>query len=154
MNQSSKNARSVGSHSLSEKLSFGKRLVELWQDFQHDQNWKYEELPPAQLLENLRLPKYSRNRDELARADWFWSCRPRLLTAAGDMVWLLVTLGLPLWLFIVPSIGVPFIIVSAMIVNTQIVRSVGWRRDYELSIDRLIRISTNGQDTLGTDVLA
>jgi hypothetical protein len=154
MNQSSKNTRSVSSHSLSEKLSFGKRLVELWQDFQHDQNWKYEELSPAQLLENLRLLKYSRNRDEFARANWFWSRRPRLLTVASYIVWLLVALGLPFWLFIVPSIGVPFIIISAMIVNTQIVRSVWWRRQYELSIDRLIRISTNGRDTLGTDVLA
>jgi hypothetical protein len=154
MNQSSKNTRRVSSHSLSEKLGFGKRLAEVWQDLQDEQNWKYAELSPAQLLEGLQLLRYSKNNDELARANWFWSRRPRLLTAASYIVWVLVALGLPFWLFIVPSIGVPFIIISAMIVNTQIVRSVRWRRQYELSIDRLILTSTNGRDTFDVDVFA
>jgi hypothetical protein len=52
----------------------------------------------------------------------------------------------------VPSIGVPVLIIAAVIVNAEIVRSVRWRRQYELSIDRLIRTSTNGRDTSGVDV--
>ena len=154
MNQSSKNARRYSSHSLSQRLSFGNRLAEVWRDLQHDQNWKYEELSPAQLFEGLKLPGYLRDNDELARANWFWRRRPRLLTVASYIVWLLVALGLPFWLFTVPSIGLPLIIISAMIVNTQIVQSVRWRRQYELSIDRFIRTSTNGRDTFGVDVLA
>jgi hypothetical protein len=31
---------------------------------------------------------------------------------------------------------------------------VRWRRQYELSIDRLVRTSTNGRDTFGVDIFA
>jgi len=51
-------------------------------------------------------------------------------------------------------IGVPLLIVAAVIVNTEILRSVRWRRQYESSIDRLIRASTNDRDTFGMDVVA
>jgi hypothetical protein len=104
----------------------------------------YRELSPAQLLEKLKLHRYPIDHDELARANWFWNRRPRFLQAASGMVWLIVALGLPLWLFIVPAIGVPLLIIAAVLVNTEIVRSVRWRRQYELSIYRLIRTSTNG----------
>jgi hypothetical protein len=39
-------------------------------------------------------------------------------------------------------------------VDTEIVQSVRWRRQYELSIDRLVRTSINGKDTSGMDVFA
>jgi hypothetical protein len=146
MNESCKNNQCISSHSFWKKLSFGQRLAEVWQDLQHKQNWKYAELSPAQLLEGLKLLRYSRDHDELARANWFWGRRPRLLPAASFMVWLTVALGLPFWLFIVPPVGVPLLIIAVLISNTDIVRSVRWRRQYELSIDRLIRISTNGRD--------
>jgi hypothetical protein len=82
----------------------------------------------------------------------FGDARPRLLQATSCIVWLVVALGLPLWLFILPGIGVPLIIFAAVIVNTEIVRSVRWRRQYELSINRLIRASTDNRDTFGLDV--
>jgi hypothetical protein len=50
-----------------------------------------------------------------------------------------VALGLPFWLFIVPAKAVPLLIISAVVINTGIERSVRWRCQYELSIDRLIR---------------
>ena len=59
---------------------------------------------------------------------------------------------LPLWLFIVPAIGVPLLVIAAVIVNTEIVRSVRWRRQDELSIDRLIRTSTKDRDAFDMDV--
>jgi hypothetical protein len=34
-----------------------------------------------------------------------------------------------------------------MMVNIDIVQSLRWRRQYELSIDRLIGASTNGRNT-------
>ena len=54
---------------------------------------------------------------------------------------LMVAFGLPFWLFIVPAIGYPLLIIWAVLVNTDIVRSVRWRRQYELGIDRLIQTS-------------
>jgi hypothetical protein len=63
------------------------------------------------------------------------------------LVWLNVIVGLPFWLFIVAVIGLPLIVISLMIVNIDIVQSSWWRRQYELSIDRLIGASTNGRDT-------
>jgi hypothetical protein len=131
------------------KLPFSKRLARVWQDLQNEQKWKYEELSPARLLERLNLLAYSRENDELTRANWFWARRPRVLTTASYLVWLIVIAGLPFWLFIFPVIGLPLIVVSLIIVNIDIVQSLRWRRQYELSIDRLIGASTNGRDTCG-----
>jgi hypothetical protein len=144
----------TSSHSFWEKVSFGKRLGEVWRDLQDEPHWKYEQLSPVQLLEKSGLYRYPTDNAELARANWFWSRRPRLLPVVSCMVWLIVALGLPFWLLIVPSIGVPLLVIAAVIVDTEIVRSVRWRRQYETSIARLIRTSTNGRDTLGVDVLA
>jgi hypothetical protein len=69
-------------------------------------------------------------------------------------VWFIVALGLPLWLFMFPAIGVPLLLVAVVIAYTEIVRSVRWRRQYERSIDRLIRTCKNGRDTFGLDILA
>ena len=127
----------------SEKFNFTKHLVGFWRDLERDLednlHWKYDELSPVHLLEKLKLDECPTDKDELARAEFFWSRRPRLLPVTGYIVWLIVALGLPFWLFIVPAIGVPLLMISAVVVDTGIVRSVRWRRHYELSIDRLIR---------------
>ena len=127
----------------SEKFNFTKHLVGFWRDLERDLedklHWKYDELSPLPLLEKLKLAECPADKDELARAEFFWSRRPRLLPAAGYIVWLIVALGLPFWLFTVPAIGLPLLIISAVVVNTGIVQSVRWRRQYELSINRLIR---------------
>lgn len=154
MNKFGKNNQCISSHSFWEKLSLGKRLGDVWQDLQDHPHWKYEQLAPVQLLEKPKLPTYPTDNDELARANWFWSRLPRLLPATSCMVWLIAALGLPFWLFIVPSIGVPLLIIAAVIVHTEIVRSARWRRQYELSIGRLIRTSTTGRDTFGVDAFA
>jgi hypothetical protein len=41
-----------------------------------------------------------------------------------------------------------------VIASAVTVRSVRWRRQYELSIDRLIRISTSDRNSLGEDVFS
>jgi hypothetical protein len=154
MSKSSKTHRHAGSQSISEKFNLRKRLVEIWQDLQDDPNWKYEELSPVRLLEQLEPQRFPMDSDELVRATWFWSRRPRVLQIASYILWLLVALGLPLWLFIIPAVGVPLFIISAIVIDTEIVRSVRWRRQYEVSIDRLIRTSTSGKDSFGVDVFA
>jgi hypothetical protein len=138
----------------SEKSRFTKHLSEFWHDLQDEQHWKYESSSPVQILEQLNLDTWQQNNDELVRTEWFWNRRPRLLGATSCVVWLLTALGLPFWLFIIPAIGIPLLIISAVVVEVEIVQSVRWRRQYELSIDRLVRTSVNGKDTSGMDVFA
>src|SRR5262249_46366044 len=126
----------------------------VWQDRQNEQKWKYEGLPPARLLEGLNLLTYSRENDELIRANWFWGRRPRVLTTASCLVWLIVIVGLPFWLFIFPVIGLRLIVMWLTMVNIDIVQSLRWRRQYELSIDRLIGASTNGRVPFAVFALA
>lgn len=90
MNRFSKRNECVSSHSLPEKVTFGRRLRGLWQNLQDNSHWKYEQLSPVQLLEQSKLHRNSTDIDELARADWFWSRRPRLLPAAS---WIEVKAG-------------------------------------------------------------
>jgi len=123
----------------SEKLTFTEHLAGFWRDLEDDQRWKYDELSPVQLLEKLKLDDCPADKDELARAEFFWSRRPRVLPATGFLLWVILVLGLPFWLFTVPAIGVPLLMIAMVVVDTGIVRSVRWRRQYELSIDRLIR---------------
>ena len=139
---------------LSEKSRFTKQLTEFWHDLQDEQHWKYGSSSPVQILERLNLDTWQQNNDELVRTEWFWNRRPRLLRATSYVVWLSAALGLPFWLFIIPAIGIPLLIISAVVVEAEIVQSVRWRRQYELSIDRLVRTSLNGKDTSGMDVFA
>jgi hypothetical protein len=131
--------RCVNLRASSEKSNFNKRLIGFWRDLEDSQRWKYDELPPVQLLGKLKLDERPADKDELARAEFFWSRRPRLLPATGNILWIVVALGLPFWLFTVPTIGVPLLIISAVVVDIGIVQSVRWQRQYERSIDRLIR---------------
>ena len=121
------------------RCGLGKALGEVWHDLQADPKWKYEQLAPVRLLEKSELPIYPTDNSELVRATWFWSRRPRRLAAASSILWVTVALGLPFWLFRIPPIGVPLMTVAAVVVNTDLVRSLRWRRQYESSIDRLIR---------------
>jgi hypothetical protein len=123
----------------SEKLTFTEHLAGFWRDLEDDQRWKYDELSPVQLLEKLKLDDCPADKDELERAEFFWSRRPRLLPTAGYLFWLVVALGLPFWLFTFPAMEVLLLIIAPVVVDIGIVRSVRWRRQYELSIDRLIR---------------
>jgi hypothetical protein len=116
-----------------------KHLTGFWRDLEDDQRWKYDELPPVQLLEKSQLGERLPDKDELARAEFFWSRRPRVLPATSFLLWIILALGLPFWLFTVPAIGASLLIIAIVVVDTGIVRSVRWRRQYELSIDRLIR---------------
>jgi hypothetical protein len=136
------------------KSRFAKHLAEFWHDLQDEQQWKYEPSCPVQILEQLNLDTCQQNNGELERAEWFWNRQPRLLRATSYVVWLLAALGSPFWMFIIPAIGIPVLIISAVTVDAEIVQSVRWRRQYELSIDRLVRASINGKDTSGMEVFA
>ena len=138
MKKSRKIDRSIVNQSQLGKHGLGQALSEVWRDLRADPKWKYEQLTPIQLLEKSELRIRLPDSDELVRATWFWSRRPRLLSVASSILWITVTLGLPFWLRI-PSIGVPLTILAAVVINTDLVRSLRWRHQYESSIDRLIR---------------
>lgn len=152
MKTSRQNSKRPNRPSFRENLRqcFGK----FWRDLQEHSAWKYEEFPPPQLLEKSELHGYPAHQDELARADWFWSRRPHRLSAVSWILWFVVALGLPLWLFVFPWIGVPLIVTAVVIATVETVQSARWRRQYELSIDRLIRISTSDENSLGEDVFS
>ena len=152
MKTSRKNNQCPNRHSFCENLL--QCLGEFWRDLQEHSAWKYEDFPPSQVLEKSEVHQYQTHQDELARADWFWSRRPRCLSAVCWVLWFVVALGLPLWLFVVPWIGVPLLMIAVVIASLETVRSVRWRRQYELSIDRLIRISTSDKNSLGEDVFS
>jgi tetracycline repressor-like protein len=50
--------KKVSGHALSGKVQFSGRLVEVCQDLQNDRDWAYAELPPVELLKNLKLDGY------------------------------------------------------------------------------------------------
>jgi hypothetical protein len=55
----------------------------------------------------------------------------------------------PVSLVLFHLFGLPLLIVAAAVTQVGIVRTARWRRDYELSIDRLIRGAKSGGDTFG-----
>ena len=152
MKTSRKNKECPNRHSFCENLR--QCLGEFWRDLREHSAWRYEDLPPGQLLEKSEPHLYPTHQDELARADWFWSRRPHRLSTISWVLWFFVALGLPLWLFVFPWIGVPLLVLAVVIATVETVLSVRWRRQYELSIDRLIRISTSDESSLGEDVFS
>ena len=136
------------------RIRFTECLLKFWRDLQDDQIWKYEELSPLEFLGRSEQHSHTVVEDELTRAQWFWSRRPRVLSIASWIVWFVAAIGAPFWILAWALIGVPLLIAALTMVPIEIVRSVRWRRDYESSIDRLIRASKNGKDAFGCDVLS
>jgi hypothetical protein len=108
-----------------------------------DQAWKYDELGPVELLEKAEIQSQTIPDHELERADWFWRRRPRALSVVAFVCWVAAAIGAP-FCIIRPFIGCPVLIASIVLVLVTIVRFVRWRREYELSVDRIIRTSGNG----------
>src|SRR5258708_34764411 len=128
----------------SEKSTFSQQLARFWRDLEDNQRWQYNELSPLQLLEKLKLAERPVDKDELARAEFFWRRRPRLLSATGYIFWIIVALGLPAWLFVFPAIGEPLLIISAADVDTRIVLYLHRGPQHLLTIDDLIAPSRRG----------
>jgi hypothetical protein len=121
------------------KLNFCERFNALYRNLQDVQGWKYHEGSPLQLPETLNIDRYTMDRDELERAYFFWNRKPRLLQSITRGAWVISALGLPICLFHFPVIGGLLLVISLVLTNTNIVRSARWRRQYELSIHRLLR---------------
>jgi hypothetical protein len=76
------------------------------------------------------------------RAEWIWRRRPKLVLGEGFLGYCLV-LTVSVFLPLVPQIGilldVIWLLISSLLIASDTVRAVRWRRDYEASLQRLIR---------------
>ena len=105
-----------------------------------DPVWNCPELCPTNLIESFHLNADLVNQDELLRAEWFWNRRPSVLFA--DMLvmfsYILVFVCL---LYFLPECAAPFLawlLVGACSMAVDCFRLNRWKREYELSIKRLI----------------
>jgi hypothetical protein len=105
-----------------------------------DRVWKYEELPPGALIKSLRLEPAAVDHDELSRAEWFWSRRPKGLSESVScffcyviaLVCLLYFAPETLWLLIV------WILAGVSCASIEHIRLNRWRNEYESSIKAIV----------------
>jgi hypothetical protein len=128
------------------------RLLTIWRDLTTEPVWKYEELPPFRLSQLTKLDLLEASDSELARAIWFWCRRPKLIfhdSAASIIVALCVLVSLFIALVNWPGTSMPERVAEMVILLLELVveiylvvqrlKFLRWRREYERSIDRLIR---------------
>ena len=120
------------------KIKCSEHLVRFWRDLNEDQTWRYEELSPIELLEKAEIDYRAVPKDELDRIAWFWRRRPCALTAVGLILWMIAAGAAP-FCVIVPYLALPIVITCMALLFWTIVRSIRWRREYELSVSRLLR---------------
>lgn len=129
------------------------RLLATWRDLNTEPVWQYQELPPFQLPElrepTLCVDSYS----ELSRAVWFWLRRPKSAFYESGTVWIVEVVGVLLSLIIAvfkwPLTSISDVAAVVIILRFGLaieigaiadwVRYIHWRRDYERSVNRLIR---------------
>lgn len=113
-----------------------------WKDFNSKEDWKFPESPPVQLQKSLHVPWSHIDRDEYVRAEWMWSRKPRLVLGEGGLGYALLVL-VALLCLLIPHIGVVITIgwcfAMAGAIARDVVHSIRWRREYEVSITRIMR---------------
>jgi hypothetical protein len=113
-----------------------------WKDFNLDEHWRFPELSPVQLQKSLDVPWSFIDRGEYVRANWMWSRKPRLILGEGGLGYAILIL-VALLLLLIPQVGVflttawCFTMLGA--IARDVVRTIRWRRDYEVSITRIMR---------------
>ena len=123
-----------------------------WTELTTEPDWKYDELPPFLLSQLTESDLFEASDSELARVIWFWCRRPKLMfhdSAALAIVALCVLISLSIalvsWPGTSPAKRIDEVIVvllelaAAVYVTGHRLRFLRWRREYERSIDRLIR---------------
>jgi|ERR1700758_2593451 hypothetical protein len=127
-------------------------LSAIWTDLTTEPDWKYDELPPFLLSQLTESDLFEASDSELARVIWFWGRRPKLMfhdRAALVIVALCVLISLSIALVNWPGTSPPKCIDEVIVVLLELaaaasvtghrLRFLRWRREYERSIDRLIR---------------
>ena len=111
-----------------------------WQDFNSENNWRFPDTAPSQLQELLGDPIVDQSERE--RADWMWRRRPKLVLEEGFLGYctvLAVGVTLPLVHESGLLLDVVWLSISSLLIASDTVRAIRWRRDYEASLRRLIR---------------
>ena len=113
-----------------------------WKDFNSDERWRFPELSPVQLQKSLEVPWPFIDRGEYVRANWMWSRKPKLILGEGGLGYAIL-IFVALLLLLIPQVGVflttawCFTMLGA--IARDVVRTIRWRRDYEVSISRIMR---------------
>jgi hypothetical protein len=143
----------VGNNGLLKPKEIGRALLAIWSDLTAERVWQYQELPPF-LVVNLKELNFDTLGDsEHSRAKWFWSRRSKVvLYESGTALPLSVLCGLlclniafarlPLTSSSELASEATILFLGLAIAVTAIVdkvRLVRWRREYELSVNRLIQ---------------
>jgi len=113
-----------------------------WKDFNSDEDWKFPELSPVKLQKSLDVSWSFIDHGEYVRAEWMWSRKPKLILGEGGLGYA-VLIFVALLLLLVPKVGV-FLTISWCLtmlgaIARDVVRSIRWRREYEVSITRIMR---------------
>ena len=115
---------------------------DFWKDFNCNEHWKFPELSPVQLQKSLDVPWSFIDRGEYVRAEWMWSRKPKLILGEGGLGYAILVF-VALLLLLVPQIGVflttAWCITMLGAIARDVVRSIRWRREYEVSITRIVR---------------
>src|ERR1700757_5184792 len=127
-------------------------LSVIWTDLTTEPDWKYDELPPFRLAQLTESDLFEASDSELARVIWFWCRRPKLMFHDSATLASVALCGLPSlsialvsWPGTSPSRrideGIIVLLESAAAIYVILhrLRFLRWRREYERSIDRLIR---------------
>jgi hypothetical protein len=127
-------------------------FLTIWNDLTTEPAWKYEELPPFLLSRLIKVDLFETGDSELSRAIWFWFRRPKLTfhdCAALVIVAFCVVISLSIALVNWPGttmhrrltelIILLFEVAVEIYLVIQRLRFLRWRREYERSIDRVIR---------------
>jgi hypothetical protein len=117
-----------------------------WKDFNSNQEWIFPELPPTQLQKSFAVHWVLLDRSEFLRAEWMWSRKPKLILGEGSGGYALLVF-VALLLLLIPHIGILLTVAWCFAVlcaiARDIVRSTRWRREYEVSIIRILRGNRN-----------
>jgi hypothetical protein len=110
-----------------------------WTDLNAVPAWRFPEIPPWQIERYLGSPVV--DRWERVRAEWLWRRRPKVFIGNEAISYLLLG-TVSILLLLVSVIGIfldaGWLLCSSLLVASDIVRSVRWRRDYEVSLCRLV----------------
>ena len=111
-----------------------------WKDFNCVEHWRFPELSPVQLQQSLDI--HCIDRGEYARVEWMWSRKPKLILGEGGLGYAIL-IFVALLLLLIPQVGVflttAWCITMLGAIARDVVRSIRWRRDYEVSITRIMR---------------
>ena len=105
-----------------------------------DRIWKYEELPPGALIKSLHLEPAAIDHDELSRAEWFWSRRPKVLSESVSCYFCYV-IALVCLFYLTPEtiwLLLLWILAGVSCASIEHIRLNRWRNEYESSIKAIV----------------